>query len=623
MLGRDRGRAARARARPRRPTDIGTLQAVAAVGQPRLMERIGAILGQHGLVAGQVLLTPHDFGVRTQYLHARETLRRLLDLGVRADRQRERHRRRRRDPLRRQRPARRARVAPRAAPTCSCCSPTRPGSSPPIPASTSDASLIEEIVEVDAALEARRRRRRHRRGGAAGMASKLAAAKIAAWSGVRAVIAAADAPDVVVDALDGRAGRHRRSRPRAERLPSRKLWIAFARGAAGPDRRRRRRAPRAVRATTGRCCRPGCAAVEGAFDADDAVEIVDDRRRAVRQGPGPVLGGAAARASPGRRTADLARGPARTRSSTATTSSSCPDRGARRWSHGRSGAPAPLRAARPPVPSHSCLTSSSSTGGGRVLSRGLRRSARSGRKVRPGRLGRCATRPRGRGGRHGLTPPERACSATDLRERARIAPRITLAACPRRPPWPSWGGGRRRASRLARDGVDGREERRAPRRRRPAPRARRPRSSPPTPPTSTRPRPPGMEAGPLDRLRLTDARLAGMADGLRTGRRAARPGRRGARRVAAAQRPRRSSGVRVPLGVVAIIYENRPNVTSDAAGHLPEVGQRRRCCAARRARCARTSRSPTVLRDGARQGRAARRRGAPRRRRRATRPRSR
>ena len=29
-----------------RPTDIGTLQAVAAVGQPRLMERFGAILGR-------------------------------------------------------------------------------------------------------------------------------------------------------------------------------------------------------------------------------------------------------------------------------------------------------------------------------------------------------------------------------------------------------------------------------------------------------------------------------------------------------------------------------------------------------------------------------------------------
>src|SRR4029079_17969443 len=65
-----------------RPTDVGTLQAIAAVGQPRLMERLGAIFAHHELLAGQVLLTPHDFGVRSQYLHARETLQRLLALGV-------------------------------------------------------------------------------------------------------------------------------------------------------------------------------------------------------------------------------------------------------------------------------------------------------------------------------------------------------------------------------------------------------------------------------------------------------------------------------------------------------------------------------------------------------------
>ncbi|HEU5308681.1 MAG TPA: aldehyde dehydrogenase family protein, partial [Acidimicrobiia bacterium] len=75
----------------------------------------------------------------------------------------------------------------------------------------------------------------------------------------------------------------------------------------------------------------------------------------------------------------------------------------------------------------------------------------------------------------------------------------------------------------------------------------------------------GLEPGPLDRLRLTDARIRGMADGLRA--------------VAALPDPigevldgwRRPNGLRierrrVPLGVVAIIYENRPNVTSDAAG---------------------------------------------------------
>jgi glutamate-5-semialdehyde dehydrogenase len=75
----------------------------------------------------------------------------------------------------------------------------------------------------------------------------------------------------------------------------------------------------------------------------------------------------------------------------------------------------------------------------------------------------------------------------------------------------------------------------------------------------------GMAAGPLDRLRLTSARLEGMAGGLRT--------------VAGLVDPvgdvldgwtppngLQITRVRVPLGVVAIIYENRPNVTSDAAG---------------------------------------------------------
>jgi glutamate-5-semialdehyde dehydrogenase len=81
----------------------------------------------------------------------------------------------------------------------------------------------------------------------------------------------------------------------------------------------------------------------------------------------------------------------------------------------------------------------------------------------------------------------------------------------------------------------------------------------------------GMEAGPLDRLRLTDARLDGMAAGLRN--------------VAALPDPVgevldgwvRPNGleiqrVRVPLGVVAIIYENRPNVTSDAASLCLKAG---------------------------------------------------
>jgi glutamate-5-semialdehyde dehydrogenase len=81
----------------------------------------------------------------------------------------------------------------------------------------------------------------------------------------------------------------------------------------------------------------------------------------------------------------------------------------------------------------------------------------------------------------------------------------------------------------------------------------------------------GVAATVIDRLRLTPARIEGMAGGLR--------------QVAALADPvgeitegwARPNGlrihkVRVPLGVVAIIYENRPNVTSDAFGLCLKAG---------------------------------------------------
>jgi len=75
----------------------------------------------------------------------------------------------------------------------------------------------------------------------------------------------------------------------------------------------------------------------------------------------------------------------------------------------------------------------------------------------------------------------------------------------------------------------------------------------------------GQSATVIDRLRLSTARLESMAAGLRNV--AALPDPVG--EVADGwTRPNglRVQRVRVPLGVVAIIYENRPNVTSDAFG---------------------------------------------------------
>ncbi|HVX19357.1 MAG TPA: glutamate-5-semialdehyde dehydrogenase [Acidimicrobiales bacterium] len=75
----------------------------------------------------------------------------------------------------------------------------------------------------------------------------------------------------------------------------------------------------------------------------------------------------------------------------------------------------------------------------------------------------------------------------------------------------------------------------------------------------------GVSATVIDRLRLDEGRVAGMADGLRQVASLADPV---GEVVDGWTRPNglQISRVRVPLGVVGIIYENRPNVTSDAAG---------------------------------------------------------
>jgi glutamate-5-semialdehyde dehydrogenase len=81
----------------------------------------------------------------------------------------------------------------------------------------------------------------------------------------------------------------------------------------------------------------------------------------------------------------------------------------------------------------------------------------------------------------------------------------------------------------------------------------------------------GMSASAQDRLRLTEERVAAMAAGLRGVARLADPV---GEVVEGWVRPNglRVTRVRVPLGVIGVIYENRPNVTSDAAGLCLKAG---------------------------------------------------
>jgi glutamate 5-kinase len=57
-------------------------QALAAIGQSRLMNLYEQGFGKYGLTAAQVLLTEEDFSSRTRYLNLRHTLTTLLEMGV-------------------------------------------------------------------------------------------------------------------------------------------------------------------------------------------------------------------------------------------------------------------------------------------------------------------------------------------------------------------------------------------------------------------------------------------------------------------------------------------------------------------------------------------------------------
>jgi len=253
-----------------RPADPATLQAVSAIGQPRLMRVYDDALAARGLHVGQVLLAPLDFIHRQQYLHARQTLSHLLDLGVvpvvnendaTSD-----------DEIRfgdNDRLA--ALVAHLVAADLLVLLTDTPGLLTADPRTTAQASLIEEVVEVDHEFESLA-------GGpgsvlgSGGMVSKLAAAKIASWSGVETVIADASRPGVLSGAVRGEAGVGTVIRARARRLPARRLWIAFAVASSGTvvvDEGARR----ALVEREASLLPVGVVSVSGQFDAEDAVEI--------------------------------------------------------------------------------------------------------------------------------------------------------------------------------------------------------------------------------------------------------------------------------------------------------------------------------------------------------------
>jgi glutamate 5-kinase len=254
-----------------RPSDMLTLQAVSAVGQSRIMRVYNDELAAFGLVGAQVLLDPHDFVDRTQYLHARNTLGRLVELGcvpiinendAVAN-----------DELRfgdNDRIA--ALVAHALKADVMVLLTDLDGLYTADPSVDSTASLIDSVDADDPLLSIDTTAVGSGRG-SGGMASKLAAARIASWSGVRTVIARASRPGVLADVVAGRAAGtifagHDRS------LPARKLWIAFAaevRGTVVVDEG----AKQALTTRSTSLLPAGVRAVHGQFTDGDTVDVTD------------------------------------------------------------------------------------------------------------------------------------------------------------------------------------------------------------------------------------------------------------------------------------------------------------------------------------------------------------
>ncbi|MGH8921184.1 MAG: glutamate 5-kinase, partial [Actinomycetes bacterium] len=218
---------------------------------------------------------------RQQYLHARQTLEHLLELGVVpiinendavAD---EEIRFGDNDRLA-------ALVSHLVGAERMVLLPDTPGLLTSDPKLVGEASLIEEVVEIDRRLE-KRAGGPGSAMGSGGMASKLAAAKIATWSGVETVIAQAGRPGILASVVAGEPGAGTVFRARRRVLPARKLWIAFALASAGTvviDDGARQALVEDGRSLLA----AGVRSVSGEFDRADAVEVLDTAGVVVAKG---------------------------------------------------------------------------------------------------------------------------------------------------------------------------------------------------------------------------------------------------------------------------------------------------------------------------------------------------
>ncbi len=283
-----------------RPSDMRTLQAVSAIGQARLVQAYDLELGQRGLLGAQLLVDPFDFVQRTQYLHLRSTLGRLLELGV--------------VPIVNENDAiandelrygDNDRIAALLANSVKAdvlvLLTDMDGVYTSDPRHDAHAELIP-LVATDDALRAITAGAGGSGRGSGGMASKLIAARMASWSGIRCVIGRASRPGVLAGAVsDELIGTTFAPHDRA--LSARKLWIAFAADVSGSVQVDA--GARAALINRPNSLLPaGVTAVGASFVSGDVVDIVDQSGVAFARGRVAVASADLVRVV-GRQTSDL------------------------------------------------------------------------------------------------------------------------------------------------------------------------------------------------------------------------------------------------------------------------------------------------------------------------------
>jgi glutamate 5-kinase len=256
---------------PVRPRAMDELQAASAVGQGDLFRAYQSRLGERGTRSAQVLLTAADIAARTNYLNARQTLRRLIEWGV--------------VPVVNENDTTAtdeisfgdndflaAQVAILLDARLLVLLSDVDGLYRSDPRTDPDAELIT-AVEDFAELAEMEIGDRTSAFGSGGMRSKVAAAEMAAESGIPAVICNGTKEGTLLEAaVGGDSTTGTRFAAQAGKESSFKLWLKYAKPARGRlvvDEG----AARVLRERGSSLLPVGIVAVEGSFEVGDAVEV--------------------------------------------------------------------------------------------------------------------------------------------------------------------------------------------------------------------------------------------------------------------------------------------------------------------------------------------------------------